>query len=267
LVNSGRGKFSNVREARQRKTDAFKADPVAFVDQLKLDIVKLKRKCEKLNKKPLIRLNGTSDVDWQRFKGSDGVSVYDAFPECQFIEYSKIPGRKAPSNVHITLSYSEANKKYAAKVARSDRNIAVVFRHGLPRTFLGRKVIDGDKHDARNLDPKGVVVGLLAKGSAKTDRTNFVIDQPESFKAKRKPNRMATQKTVKELGIEKINAGNLFLEEREVFDLSEELGMQEFAVFDSAFDDVGIDSAFDESETIRLLDDLEEESLKLAELV
>ena len=177
LVTSGRGAFTNVREARQRKTDAFKADPAAFVDQLKLDIVKLKRKCEKLGKKPLIRLNGTSDVDFQAIKGSDGVSVYDAFPECQFIEYSKMPGRKAPPNVHITLSYSEANKKYAAKVARSDRNIAVVFRYALPKTFLGRPVIDGDKHDARNLDPKGVVVGLLAKGKdGKNDHTGFVID-------------------------------------------------------------------------------------------
>jgi hypothetical protein len=46
----------------------------------------------------------------------------------------------------------------------------------LPETFHGLKVIDGDKDDLRFLDPKGVIVGLIAKGDAIHDDTGFVID-------------------------------------------------------------------------------------------
>jgi len=58
----------------------------------------------------------------------------------------------------------------------TDANIAVVF-HGkeLPVTFMNRKVIDGDLHDARIDDPKGVIVGLRAKGTARKDVSGFVV--------------------------------------------------------------------------------------------
>jgi hypothetical protein len=58
----------------------------------------------------------------------------------------------------------------------SDTNMAVVF-HGkeLPVTFMNRKVIDGDLHDARIDDPKGVIVGLRAKGPARKDTSGFVV--------------------------------------------------------------------------------------------
>jgi hypothetical protein len=175
-VSAGRGKFHNVRDARQRKTDAFKADPVAFVDQLKDDVTRFIRKCEKAGKKPLVRLNGTSDIPWENYPGSDGVTLFDAFPHITWADYTKLPNRKVPANYHLTVSYSEANAKYAAKCAKSDKNLAVVFKHALPETFLGRPVIDGDKHDARCDDPKGVVVGLLAKGEARNTKNGFVID-------------------------------------------------------------------------------------------
>ena len=35
---SGRGAMNSIQKARQKKTDAFEADPVAFVDQMKKDI-------------------------------------------------------------------------------------------------------------------------------------------------------------------------------------------------------------------------------------
>ena len=53
-------------------------------------------------------------------------------------------------------------------------NVAVVF-HKLPETYLGRPVINGDETDLRFLDPKGVVVGLKAKGKAKKDTSGFVV--------------------------------------------------------------------------------------------
>ena len=53
-------------------------------------------------------------------------------------------------------------------------NVAAVF-HEVPETYLGRKVINGDETDLRFLDPKGVIVGLKAKGKAKKDKTGFVV--------------------------------------------------------------------------------------------
>jgi hypothetical protein len=44
----------------------------------------------------------------------------------------------------------------------------------MPETYMGRPVFNGDESDLRFLDPKGVVVGLYAKGKAKKDTSGFV---------------------------------------------------------------------------------------------
>jgi hypothetical protein len=48
--------------------------------------------------------------------------------------------------------------------------------NGLPNR-LGRRT--GDAHDARFLDSAGAIVGLKAKGSAKSDLSGFVIRHPQ----------------------------------------------------------------------------------------
>jgi hypothetical protein len=53
-------------------------------------------------------------------------------------------------------------------------NVAVVFNE-LPETYLGKPVINGDESDLRFLDPKGVIVGLKAKGKAIKDDSGFVV--------------------------------------------------------------------------------------------
>ena len=41
---------------------------------------------------------------------------------------------------------------------------------------MGYAVYNGDETDVRFKDPKGVVVGLIAKGDAKKDETGFVVN-------------------------------------------------------------------------------------------
>ena len=172
---SGRGAMNSIQAARLRKTLAFKADPVAFVDQMKKDIRTAARRAAKTNVRLAVRPNGTSDIPWENMPGSNGLTLMAEFPEVQFYDYTKLPGRKVPANYHLTVSYSGANAAYARKVAKSKHNIAVVFRDAnLPAEFLGRPVIDGDKNDLRFTDPAGVIVGLYAKGPAKKDTTGFV---------------------------------------------------------------------------------------------
>lgn len=183
LVSAGRGRMTNVKAGRLRKTQLFYADPVAFVDTLSKEITLASKRAAKKGMSLAIRLNGTSDIRWEHQRGSDGLSLMEKHDDVQFYDYTKLPTRKVPKNYHLTVSYSEAQAKYATKAAESAHNIAVVFRdrESMPATFLGRPVIDGDKTDLRFTDPQGVVVGLYAKGAAKKDTTGFVIDASDAI--------------------------------------------------------------------------------------
>ena len=176
LISAGRGKMHNVQAARERKLILFYVNRKLFMEMLQDDIDKFTKRCLKNGQQPCVRLNGTTDIMWEKF------GIMEANPLVQFYDYSKIYTRvykDLPSNYHLTLSYSEANMSYAKNIdkACTDTNtsMAVVFEGELPDTYLGRQVIDGDKDDLRFLDPTNVVVGLKAKGDAKHDTSGFVI--------------------------------------------------------------------------------------------
>jgi hypothetical protein len=184
LVSAGKGAMSNVKKGRARKTILLRDNKEEFLRQLWNDISRFESWAKNKGLIPVVRLNGTSDLLIERF-ARNGDSIFKAFPGVQFYDYSKIPNRDVSkiSNYHLTLSYSESNPRFTAKIKDAMRknplqNVAVVFRDpsNLPKTFLGRKVIDGDKTDLRFLDPAGVVVALYAKGKAKKDESGFVID-------------------------------------------------------------------------------------------
>jgi hypothetical protein len=136
---------------------------------------------------PAVRLNGTSDIVWER-KYPD---LFAQFP-VQFYDYTKIGQRFAPSwnlpaNYHLTFSRAESNHVEAARVLANGGNVAVVVRgcgiaahpRPLPESMLGAPVLDGDLHDLRFLDgqrPGGQVIGLRAKGKARHDASGFVVD-------------------------------------------------------------------------------------------
>lgn len=178
LYSAGRGAFTSVQQARINKTKLFVSDKHAFVETLKLNVSKLVSNCLKSKATPTVRLNGTSDINWERY------SVIQAFPKVQFYDYTKNHFRmmlflagKLPSNYSLTFSRSEVNEADCIEVLSKGGNVAVVFRSKtLPQTWQGFKVINGDENDLRFLDPKGVVVGLSAKGKAKSDTSGFVVD-------------------------------------------------------------------------------------------
>ena len=106
------------------------------------------------------------------------ITLPGLFPEVQFVEYTKDFKRlgKAAPNVHQTFSFSGENHSACDAALAAGHNVAVVFGNGLPKTWQGYPVIDGDKHDLRHLDPKGVVVGLTPKGAkAKRSTNGFVV--------------------------------------------------------------------------------------------
>jgi hypothetical protein len=180
-----------VQRARIRRT-RFMRQRIAFWAMLERDIRAHLRRCERLGLEPAIRLNGTSDVAWERRRALVGgvwhQNVMRAWPGIQFYDYTKsrpsLRGergtRKLPPNYHLTYSLSEHedSEAYALEALALGWNVAVVFgvRKGkrLPSRFWGVPVIDGDAHDVRFLDPRGVIVGLRAKGRALHDESGFV---------------------------------------------------------------------------------------------
>ena len=180
LYSAGRGAFSNVQQARIAKTKFFFEARDQFMAQLIKEITAFVKSAEKKGFIPTVRLNGTSDIPWERvavtYEGTSFSNVMELFPTVQFYDYTKRHNRrKIPSNYHLTFSLAEDNQENAKIALENGMNVAVVFRTpNFPISYLGRPVIDGDDSDLRFLDGNMNIVALKAKGKAKKDITGFV---------------------------------------------------------------------------------------------
>ena len=186
LYTSGHGRYNTTQKARINRTKWFFEDRDSFMEVLVADAERLVNKCKREGLIPAMRLNGTSDIPWEKIKvvrnGIEYRSMMEAFPEIYFYDYTKILNRHralAMPNYHLTFSLSESNDADAIVALEQGYNLAVVLRLGRhdakPETWSGYPVIDGDEMDARFLDPKGGhVVALFGKGRAIHDKTGFV---------------------------------------------------------------------------------------------
>jgi hypothetical protein len=196
LNTSGRGGMikkgettNAIQQARIRKTKLFFENRAVFMTQLVKDIELAIKQSAKKNLIPVFRLNGTSDLAWEKYEATvtdkNGLSIvfkniFEAFPFVQFYDYTKIPGRKVNGivNYHLTFSEADGNTLDTLNAIRAGMNVATVFgikkNSPMPEMWNGMSVFNGDDSDLRFLDPKGVVVGLYAKGKAKKDTTGFV---------------------------------------------------------------------------------------------
>jgi hypothetical protein len=193
LYTAGQGVYANVQASRLRRTRYFFNHREDFMSILVEDIKRLVRKAAKEGKLPAVRLNGTSDIAWEKFPVTvDGVSyknVMLAFPNVAFYDYSKVLGRKsalALPNYHLTFSLAEDNDADAIKALAQGYNVAVVMnlkrKDAKPETWGGYPVIDGDISDIRFHDNKGGhIVALYAKGKAVKDSTGFVRSATGGF--------------------------------------------------------------------------------------
>ena len=173
-----KGETTNaIQEARKARTRFFFEARLTFLAQLAEEIAAHVRRAARVRLIPTIRLNGTSDLPWERIRTADGRTIFETFPTVQFYDYTKVPGRACPANYHLTFSLSESNDVSASQALRAGLNVAVVFRtKAFPATYMGRPVVNGDETDLRFLDASGVIVGLSAKGRAKHDASGFVKD-------------------------------------------------------------------------------------------
>ena len=168
------------RESRIAKAQFFMNDRQGFMAEMANHVRAMVRKAEREGKILCVRPNGSTDIPFEHIPTDNGQPLPQRFPELQFVDYTKSMRRildpKRPANYHLTFSLSETNKAEAEQVLAAGFNVAVVFGHGQPATFMGHRVIDGTKHDLRHLDPSPVIVGLDPKGSkAKNDTSGFVV--------------------------------------------------------------------------------------------
>jgi hypothetical protein len=174
LVGSGfGGMFDNVYQGRVNKTEYFLRDRVGFLFQVKEEIEKAIKK----NKDKVIltiRLNGTSDLPYEKYKVFEGKNIFEIFPDVQFYDYTKNYLRfdkELPKNYHLTFSRSENNHKKSMELLKRGFNVAMVF-DVLPTEFEGYKVINADLDDLRFLDDKNVICGLKYKKMTKKGSNN-----------------------------------------------------------------------------------------------
>lgn len=173
--------------ARVARTKAYFEAREGFMTLLIVEITALRRKALSEGMQPAVRLNATSDIPWERVAFTlDGVpyaNLMALFPDVEFYDYTKRPNRRnLPANYSLTFSLAEDNDTAATTAMANGINVAVVFAtrrgKGLPTAFtlegLTAPVIDGDAHDFRPLDARGVFVGLRAKGDAIGDTSGFV---------------------------------------------------------------------------------------------
>ena len=175
LNTAGMGVFSNVQEARIKKSKFLIQQRETFLAALNKEIANAERTATRRNGKLAIRLNVLSDLPWQNLIDMNkfsGVQFYDYTPNPQrMIQFLR---GELPPNYHLTFSRKENNQAVVELIANMGGNIAVVFDK-LPDTYLGKRVIDGDDTDLRFLDDKNVIVGLKAKGKGKKDDSGFVV--------------------------------------------------------------------------------------------
>ena len=94
-----KGETTNaIQQARIRKTKLFFADRDTFMAMLVKDITLAIKQSEKAGLIPAIRLNGTSDLSFEKYGFTDkGVfyqNIFARFPNVQFYDYTKVLGCK-----------------------------------------------------------------------------------------------------------------------------------------------------------------------------
>ena len=161
-----------IQKARIRKTKYFFEDRNAFMLDLYADIQKAIRFAERKGLTPVFRLNGTSDLSWEKYElGATGKNIFALFPTVQFYDYTKVLGRKVKDipNYHLTFSKADGNDSDVAEALFQGMSVVAVYDK------IPAGVPSADETDLRFLDPKGVMLGLKAKGRAKKDYSGFVI--------------------------------------------------------------------------------------------
>lgn len=182
LVTSGRGGMPRAQHARTTRTQLFNDDRDAFMATLAREIMDLQVLAARSGRSLAIRLNGTSDILWEREPVVDagGQTLMQMFPSVQFYDYTKIPIERRPglpANYHLTYSLADDNWDQAVDYLMNSQSVAAIILEDekvqdggfVSMDQKDVTLVDGDLHDLRFLDPPGSLVQIRPKGTMKAD--------------------------------------------------------------------------------------------------
>jgi hypothetical protein len=171
--NGSRGFPSSIRAAVV-KTTFRRLFPMEFSILLCEAIRRAVLVGRKLHKRIGVRLNSFSDENYIE----SAAWLFVRFPRVAFYDYTKDWSRESLPNYSLTYSASERTHDASIILAcLNGKNVAVVFMtkkgDAFPATYLGIPVFDGDATDFRPADPRGVIIGLRAKGKMRRNTFGF----------------------------------------------------------------------------------------------
>jgi hypothetical protein len=187
LATSGRAAMelklgkTGLQNARIKKVKLFYEHQEFFMQWLIAEIKAGQRKAIKDNYFFSVRLNATSDIDWENVRIS-GLNIFEIFPDVNFYDYTKNVNKyvNKPENYHLTYSYTGRNWKQCKTLLERDFNVAIVFNticeNELPTEYKGFDVINGDLTDYRIDDAKGIIIGLTWKRIANKEVEQQVLN-------------------------------------------------------------------------------------------
>jgi hypothetical protein len=185
-------KTNKIQVCRIRRTNEFFDDRGKFFAELIKDIKKIQRDAAAADMIAAVRLNGTSDLPWEKIRDpKSGRTMMEFFPDVQFYDYTKDISRAIdyiqgimPKNYFLTYSVHEKTDYKILDWLLSQGGTAAIIGHSawIPVTYFPVShhreypVINADLSDARFLDPKGTFGYLRAKGPARKVKSYSIME-------------------------------------------------------------------------------------------
>lgn len=197
LYTSGRGAMQRTKDARVARTLRFWNERPAFMAQLASEIMGLEAIAARHGLSLAIRLNGTSDILWERqpvtICGAPHANLMRAFPNVRFYDYTKHKPAKRwlpvsmLRNYDLVFSAQRHTLKDACEALGLGWNVAAVVSPADHAALLaivdGARFHDASAHDARMRDPMRSVGLLIAKGTLKRetpDTSRMILTRDEA---------------------------------------------------------------------------------------
>jgi len=165
LATAGNGRYDSVNRARQYRTALLGAHPALFIRVMAHEIRNLVAKHGEIRFRP----NILADLPFETF-----ASELFTIPNVSYYDYTKWPSDKRGHIDNYRLVGSVHEKHTDSQIwdmVNDYGSAAVVFStlrdNPLPTSYLGVRLVDGDKSDDRTVASEtGVIIGLRAKGQA-----------------------------------------------------------------------------------------------------
>lgn len=80
LFGSGAARFNKVQQSKRNKTEYYLQDRQGFLSQLDREIGEAIKRHKNKDTVPVFRLNGTSDIAWEKQKIRNGKNIFELYP-------------------------------------------------------------------------------------------------------------------------------------------------------------------------------------------